>query len=106
MPLLGLSRHGLVVSTLTLAYFRVLFMKSNLPLILFFTLYCSGASAYIDPASGSAIISALISLLAALSFTIKTYWYRIVNFLRPTEHAGRQSDRHETLEGENSDESG
>jgi hypothetical protein len=36
--------------------------------------------AYIDPSSGSAIISAIIGVFVALSMTIKTYWYKIKSF--------------------------
>tara|TARA_B110000483_G_C17893751_1_gene426628 strand:- start:267 stop:446 length:180 start_codon:yes stop_codon:yes gene_type:complete len=47
-----------------------------MPLLFFAT----PAFAYIDPASGSAIISAIIGILAAVSMTIKTYWYKLKNF--------------------------
>ena len=33
--------------------------------------------AYIDPGSGSAIISALIGFFVATSLAVKTYWYKI-----------------------------
>ncbi len=33
--------------------------------------------AYIDPGSGSAIMSAIIGLFVATSMAIKTYWYKI-----------------------------
>ena len=35
------------------------------------------AMAYLDPGSGSAIMSAILGVLAAIVFTIKTYWYKI-----------------------------
>ena len=35
------------------------------------------AMAYIDPGSGSAIMSAILGVFAAIAFTIKTYWYKI-----------------------------
>ena len=35
------------------------------------------AMAYIDPGSGSAIMSAVISFFVAIAFTVKTYWYKI-----------------------------
>jgi len=46
--------------------------------------------AYIDPGSGSAIMSAIIGFFVAISLAIKTYWYKIKSlFLRkkstPTE---------------------
>lgn len=35
------------------------------------------AMAYLDPGSGSAIMSAILGAIAAIVFTIKTYWYKI-----------------------------
>lgn len=35
------------------------------------------AFAYLDPASGSAIISAIIGLFVAVSLVIKSYWYKL-----------------------------
>jgi len=37
-------------------------------------------SAYIDPGSGSAIISAVIGVIVALGIALKTYWYKIKRF--------------------------
>ena len=48
----------------------------KLVVLLFFA---TPAFAYIDPASGSAIISAIVGILAAVSMTIKTYWYKLKN---------------------------
>ncbi|VAW41160.1 hypothetical protein MNBD_GAMMA01-398 [hydrothermal vent metagenome] len=36
-----------------------------------------GASAYIDPGSGSAIMSAIIGFFVAIGIALKTYWYKI-----------------------------
>lgn len=33
--------------------------------------------AYIDPASGSAIMSAIIGFIVAVGLAIKTYWYKL-----------------------------
>ena len=35
------------------------------------------ALAYIDPGSGSAIMSAIIGFFVAIALAIKTYWYKI-----------------------------
>ena len=35
------------------------------------------ASAYIDPGSGSAIMSAIIGFFVAIAMAVKTYWYKI-----------------------------
>ena len=38
--------------------------------------------AYIDPGSGSAIMSAIIGFFVAIGITIKTYWYKIKSFFK------------------------
>ncbi len=35
------------------------------------------ALAYIDPGSGSAIMSAIIGFFVAIGLAVKTYWYKI-----------------------------
>lgn len=37
------------------------------------------AAAYIDPASGSAIMSAIIGAFVAMGLAIKTYWYKLTS---------------------------
>lgn len=37
----------------------------------------SSAFAYLDPTTGSMLISAIVGLFASLVLAIKTYWYRI-----------------------------
>ena len=36
--------------------------------------------AYIDPGSGSAIMSAIIGFFVAIGLVIKTFWYKIKSF--------------------------
>jgi hypothetical protein len=40
------------------------------------------ALAYLDPTTGSMIISAIIGLFASLVLAVKTYWYRIKAFFK------------------------
>jgi len=42
-----------------------------------FCLQAQPAMAYLDPGSGSAIMSAILGAIAAIAFTIKTFWYKI-----------------------------
>ena len=35
------------------------------------------AMAYIDPGSGSAIMSAVIGFIVAIGLAVKTYWYKL-----------------------------
>jgi len=45
------------------------------------------ALAYLDPTTGSMLISAIVGIFASLALAIKTYWYRIKAFFKrkPTE---------------------
>ena len=38
---------------------------------------CGPAFCYIDPGSGSAIMSAIIGFFVALGLVVKTYWYKL-----------------------------
>jgi hypothetical protein len=40
------------------------------------------AQAYLDPTTGSMVISAIVGLFASLVLAIKTYWYRIKSFFK------------------------
>ena len=48
--------------------------------MVFLGLFAMPAMAYIDPGSGSAILSALAGLLVATVMAIKGYWYKIKSF--------------------------
>lgn len=54
------------------------------------------AHAYLDPTTGSMLISAIVGLFASLVLAIKTYWYRIKSFFRrkpePTQIDVSQND--------------
>ena len=53
--------------------------KINITVLIMVTviLWAQPAMAYIDPGSGSAIMSAIIGLFVALGIVIKTYWYKL-----------------------------
>ena len=40
------------------------------------------AMAYLDPTTGSMLISAIVGLFASLVLAIKTYWYRLKGFFK------------------------
>lgn len=40
------------------------------------------ALAYLDPTTGSMLISAIVGLFASLVLAVKTYWYRIKSFFK------------------------
>ena len=49
----------------------------SLVFVLFLTINIQSAYAYIDPASGSIVLQALVGVLVGLGITIKIYWYKI-----------------------------
>lgn len=40
------------------------------------------AHAYLDPGTGSMLVSAVIGVAAAVGLAVKMFWYRIVGFFR------------------------
>lgn len=40
------------------------------------------ALAYLDPSTGSMLISAIVGLFASLVLAVKTYWYRIKSLFK------------------------
>ena len=45
-------------------------------------LFAPPAHAYLDPGTGSMILSALIGVVAAVALALKMFWYRIVGRFR------------------------
>lgn len=58
-----MNKNILIISTLLMAF------------------WTSPVFAYIDPGSGSAIMSAVIGFFLAVSIAIKTYWYKLKSML-------------------------
>lgn len=44
--------------------------------------YAPPSHAYLDPGTGSMILSAIIGLIATVALTFKTWWYRIRRLFR------------------------
>ncbi len=40
--------------------------------------------AYLDPSTGSMLISAVIGMFATVGLVLKTYWYKIQSFFKKT----------------------
>jgi len=51
-------------------------------LALVLLLVSPGAFAYLDPSTGSMVVSAIVGIIASIALALKTYWYRIKAFLR------------------------
>jgi len=58
--------------------------RSRLPFAILMALLLMplSALAYLDPTTGSMLISAIVGLFASLVLAIKTYWYRIKAFFK------------------------
>lgn len=54
--------------------------KFLLKILIFSLLSIETSYAYIDPGSGSALISVIIGFFVALGITLKTYWYKLKSF--------------------------
>jgi len=55
-------------------------MKLLLQIVILLIFTPMTAWAYIDPGSGSAIMSAVIGFFVAIGLVIKTFWYKIKSF--------------------------
>ena len=51
-------------------------------LALMLLLVSPGAFAYLDPSTGSMVVSAIVGIIASIALALKTYWYRIKAFFR------------------------
>ncbi|MDT8321428.1 MAG: hypothetical protein RQ826_12965 [Xanthomonadales bacterium] len=40
------------------------------------------AFAYLDPSTGSMVVSAIVGIFASLALAVKTYWYKIRKFFK------------------------
>jgi len=60
------------------------------------------AWAYLDPTTGSMVISAIVGLFASLILAIKTYWYRIKVFFKP-KRVQTDSGRDSKLDSDSGD---
>jgi O-antigen/teichoic acid export membrane protein len=45
-------------------------------------LFSPGVFAYLDPSTGSMILSVLVGVFASIALAVKTYWYRIKGFFK------------------------
>ena len=59
------------------------------------SLFSSSAFAYLDPSTGSMVVTAIVGLFASAALAVKTYWYKLKSlFRRARKHsrgAGRES---------------
>ena len=46
------------------------------------------AFAYLDPSTGSMVVSAIVGIFASIALAVKTYWYKIKGFFRKDRGQG------------------
>lgn len=51
------------------------------------------AWAYLDPSTGSMILSAIIGIFATVGLAVKTYWYRLKNLVRGRRQTSTQDGK-------------
>jgi hypothetical protein len=61
-------------------------------IILLLVVYSPVAEAYLDPSTGSMIVSALVGIFASIALAVKTYWYKLKNLFRRSGKAGSAED--------------
>lgn len=60
-------------------------------LVVFISLWVQPAMAYIDPGSGSVIMSAIIGFFVALGMAVKTYWYKLKSLFSGKKRTDNQN---------------
>jgi len=54
--------------------------------------YAPGVHAYLDPSTGSMIVSALVGIFASIALAVKTYWYKLKSLFRRSEPSKSSED--------------
>ena len=47
------------------------------------------AHSYLDPSTGSMIVTAIVGLFASIALAVKTYWYKLKSFFRGSKGEGK-----------------
>ena len=72
--------------------FRSVFL--SLCTVLTLLLVSPAALAYLDPSTGSMVVSAIVGIFASIALALKTYWYKIKAFFntgKKQEHSQQDS---------------
>lgn len=51
-------------------------------LLLALLLFSPSVFAYLDPSTGSMVVSAIVGIFASIALALKTYWYKIKGFFK------------------------
>ena len=58
--------------------------------------FSPSALAYLDPSTGSMVVSAIVGIFASIALALKTYWYKIKALFK-------RGEKHDEASGESSD---
>ena len=58
--------------------------------------FSPSALAYLDPSTGSMVVSAIVGIFASIALAVKTYWYKIKGWFR--KDAKQESDPQDPAE--------
>ena len=64
--------------------------------------FAPSAFAYLDPSTGSMILSAIVGLFATVGLALKTYWYKLKSFFRGDSPPAKVEPRTEDAASEGS----
>lgn len=67
-------------------------LKASLAVCAFLLVYTPGVYAYLDPSTGSMIVSALVGIFASIALALKTYWYKLKNLFRRSKSLKSSED--------------
>lgn len=56
--------------------------------------FASPAFAYLDPSTGSMVVSAIVGIFASIALAVKTYWYRLKNLFRGQSRSADKAAAH------------
>ena len=79
-------------------------MKNKKILILVALSFSPASYAYLDPGSGSMLVSALVGLVATVFFMLKSFYYNLINFIRSFFGLSAKSSKYDIVfysEGKN-----
>lgn len=72
---------------------RIVGLRLALTLLFLLLLFSTTAEAYLDPSTGSMVISAIVGIVASIALAVKTYWYKFkAMFRRDPENDKRPLD--------------
>jgi O-antigen/teichoic acid export membrane protein len=74
-------------------------MTSKVTIVIALSLVSTNVFAYLDPSTGSMIVSAIVGIFASLALAVKTYWYKIKGLFRRGEKTVTDSPEDSSSEG-------